>query len=153
MTDYRTALKLAGRNDAPRVLWEWWRSGSLDDDQLAYRVSETWRGAEFPELVLGRRPWLILFRAGGYFSDAGEDAPTEALRLYRAAPPRYARGMSWTRDRDRARWFAERWGLTGRPAFVYLVDAPPPAVLASIYLRGEQEVIVDPSMVGKLSRS
>lgn len=46
---------------------------------------------------------------------------------------RYARGMSWTNDREQARWFAGgAVAATGRPAFVYAAAAPLMAVLADI---------------------
>jgi hypothetical protein len=120
---------------------------------LGYYVAEVWRGAEFPERCLPRRAWLTLFREGGYFSDSLSGPPTEPVRLYRGAIPRYARGMAWTRDPSRARWFADRWSLTAdRAAFVYAVDAPPDAILAEIDLRREREMVVDPSRLGRIRR-
>jgi hypothetical protein len=61
--------------------------------------------------------------------------------------------MSWTTDRDKARWFAERWQLTvGCSAFVYATTPPMEAVLAVIDDRNEGEIVVDPSLLGAVRR-
>lgn len=60
-------------------------------------------------------------------------------------PARRVRGLSWTADIDKARWFAERargWGLAD-PA-VYTATVAEPDVLAYVNAREEQEFIVFP---------
>jgi hypothetical protein len=66
--------------------------------------------------------------------------------------------MAWSRDRDKAMWFARRWASTGHVVHVYTVAAPPNAVLADIDTlepdgRGEGEVVVDPRLLPRLQRA
>jgi hypothetical protein len=66
--------------------------------------------------------------------------------------------MSWTTEVDKARWFADRWHrTTGRATYVYTTTAEPAAVLADVAAvepggRLEAEIVVDPSMLGRLRR-
>lgn len=57
---------------------------------------------------------------------------------------RRPRGLSWTADRDLARWFAERLGLEA-PAVVRGVF-PARAIFMRSNRRGENEYIVDPGL-------
>ena len=72
--------------------------------------------------------------------------PAAPVTLYRGAPGRSnGRGMSWTLDVDRARWFAQRWDLTGRSGSVYKATVKPHAILAMMLGgRDEAEVVVNP---------
>lgn len=97
--------------------------------------------------------WLWWFEMSAF------PKPTAALSLYRGARPRYARGMAWTKDAEKATWFANRWTTqTSQPAHVYTVLAPPDAVLADIDAlegdggRGEGEVVVNPPRLPALRR-
>ena len=84
----------------------------------------------------------------------GEMQPREALTLYRGALPGYARGMAWTTSQKRAAWFADTWAqAAGRKAFVYTVDAPPDAILATLPDRKDSEVVVDPRRISKPARA
>ena len=66
--------------------------------------------------------------------------------------------MAWSTDIERARSFAERWTGTGRAAYVYTAVAQPDAMLADIDAllegggRGEHEIVVDPSRLGRITR-
>jgi hypothetical protein len=54
------------------------------------------------------------------------------------------RGMSWTTNLTKARWFADRLAILKTPTFVFEVTVPSPAVLATIAGRQENEVVVNP---------
>ena len=104
-------------------------------------------------MSLGTRFWVHLFRRAAY------PAPSGPLTLYRGAPPRYARGMSWTTRRSKAAWFAGRWGMNpGKAsAHVYEATALPEACLADVDAlvpggRSEGEIVVDPSLLRRLRR-
>jgi hypothetical protein len=91
-----------------------------------------------------------LFARAGFISTAGRPAPTEPLVIWRGQRDRRAPKMSWTTDRDRAVWFAHRYGLVSRPSVLYRAVAPPEAVLAFIdseHDRAETEVIVNPHLL------
>jgi hypothetical protein len=77
--------------------------------------------------ALPRAVWLLWFRLASYPRANGPHI------VYRAARPRYARGMSWTSDRDKAEWFARRWAtMSAEAVAVYEARAVPVAVLADI---------------------
>lgn len=137
-----------GRNEGPGMLWDAWPD-RLAPGALAGSIADVWSGAEFPELFLRPRwAWLMLFRAAGFTVDGQPAArPAEPMRLYRGAPPRRARRMSWTTDRDKAEWFARRFEFLG-PAFVYETDCPPDAMLmipGSAGRPDEHEVVINPA--------
>ena len=146
-----TVLSRVGRNDAPAMLVDLMTLGRVDVAAVAAVLVGVWSGAEYPAVSLGTREWVGLFRRAAY------PPPSAPLVVYRGAPPRYARGMSWTTDRDRAAWFAQRW--TRHLAHVYTVTVDPAAVLADVDAlegdggRREAEIVVDPSMLGRLSRA
>jgi hypothetical protein len=68
-----------------------------------------------------------------------------------AHPAHAAIGLSWTRSRDIACWFATfylaRGDLPGARPFVFSVALLPEEIVALYDVRGEQEVIVDPAML------
>jgi hypothetical protein len=118
-----------------------------------------WEGAEFPARALGFRQWVDWFREVG-FIDTTDDTgrlPTSPVRAWRGSPWGQRRGMSWTVDRERATWFADRSAERfGRPAHVFEVEIPPAAILVlnlGVEGRKEMEVIVDPFRLPKLGRS
>lgn len=117
----------------------------LDEETERDLAVFAWRAPEWPEQgdgVLWRATWRRL----GFCSDLeGEQPPTSPLALYRGAVPRYKRGMSWTADLDKARWFARRFPPSnyfgqGR---VYAATVPPERVFARIADRGEDEWVID----------
>jgi len=64
--------------------------------------------------------------------------------------------MAWTTDRDRAEWFAKDLRYTShKDGEVYKVTAMPEAILCDIDAtledggRGECEIVVDPSLLGR----
>jgi hypothetical protein len=72
-----------------------------------------------------------------FFEMADYPNPAGPLSIYRGATRGRARGMAWTTDPDKARWFADRFsGLAGqgpfRAAHVYTVTAPPAAILCIV---------------------
>jgi hypothetical protein len=66
-------------------------------------------------------------------------AQPDHLRIYRGCSLAFARGMSWTLDRDQAIWFA--WRLQGN----LIITAILPKIDALAFLGGsESEVVLDP---------
>jgi hypothetical protein len=69
------------------------------------------------------------------------------VEITRDGDPAYAAaGVSWTRSRDVACWFAFRFDKP-RP-FVFRVDLPPYCVIAVHHHRREREVLVNPEALG-----
>jgi hypothetical protein len=130
------------RNAGPGALWDAYASQQLDRQTMRAVILDVWSAAEWPQYTLTTDAWLSMFEWAAY------EAPTSPMTLYRGAPARYARGMAWTTDRDRAIWFAGRLPLA-QPAYVYTATVEPAGILAVVDEleangRREAEVIVDP---------
>lgn len=133
-----------------------------------------WTICEFPEGNLTARQWRDIWAHVGYVDDGEEEdaatsydldatetvdhgrpeRPTEPTVVYRGAIASRKRGMAWTTDLTRARWFAARFsGLAGqetlsggvrfRVAKVYRTTVPPDRVYARFNGRGEHEWVID----------
>ena len=73
------------------------------------------------------------------------------VTIYRGSHPNYIHGLSWTTDRDKAIWFAERAiGRFGakRPVLgVRVVDSPEKDIVALLHGRNENEVLIHPRLL------
>lgn len=143
--DLERELLELGRNEGPAALWWWWECASLPGAHLRALLPGVWVGAEWPA-QLGKKRWLAMFEATGFVSDRpGAQVPESALTIYRGALGGRVRGLSWTTDLERARWFAERIKLLGRTdAAVVAAEVHPRHVLATFDGRQEAEVVVKP---------
>jgi len=61
---------------------------------------------------------------------------------------RYARGLAWTLDRDKADWFARRW--PGNEPRVYTAQIDAGRILGYFVGCNEAEVVVDPADLPRL---
>lgn len=149
----------AGRNHGPRMLWHWWiyheHYAELAIEKFGALVCDVWSGAEWPQQSIGQRDWLEIFATCGFISESGAAAPCEPLTLWRSDWPwSKGRGMSWTRNIEKARWFASRNALFSHvfydvklPGAIFEATVPPAAVLACLDgdgSRDESEVVVNP---------
>jgi hypothetical protein len=66
--------------------------------------------------------------------------------LWRGAVPKGCRGLSWTDDRDKAVWFAERFnGGSMKTGYLYRLEVTPAMVLARFSeSRNEREWVLSP---------
>lgn len=145
--DYEAACGWLDHQDLPAQLWEWWwEQGWLRNDELKQMILPAWCGYEGGPSGLGEWRWLTMWKAVGFVSSDGGQAPTDRVVLWRGAPTwTNGRGMSWTLDSDRAEWFRARCELFGfGPASLYRAVVHPHAVLGVVNDRNEAEVIVNP---------
>ncbi len=153
----RAVAEAGGRNAYPRLLLSWLTAGQLSLAGLRLVLVEAWTIPEWPASHLTARVWVSIFREAGFVSDPPDlRPPSEPLTVYRGATFGRRRGMSWTLDLDRARWFASRSSLlTGRPVgMVFRSSIPPESVLAIMTGgRREAEVVVDPVGLPPIRRS
>lgn len=150
---YATAGPI-GRNEAPAALVRCWHA--IPEAQRPATLAHVWGVAKWPERALGADTWVRLFRSVGFVSEAGRPAPVEPLQAYRGATWGRRRGMAWTTDLDRARWFAERTTAFGFVGHVFGAVVEPVAVLASLDSpngRGEQEIVIDPAYLPPIGRA
>lgn len=84
------------------------------------------------------------------------ELPKGEITIWRGVnDPDDGRGISWTRDKDKAAWFAKRFArLNGKDKTPAVFEATvfPENVLACFDGRGEQEVVVDPRGLRNLRR-
>lgn len=80
--------------------------------------------------------------------DKGEPVSFSSATVYRGSVIGSARSLSWSPDRSRAQWFAERWkdpALGGGQ--VYEVEIPLSALLVYLTDGHEQEMILAPDFI------
>jgi len=152
---FRSAVMLAGRDYGPGMLWDWWADThcfKVDQEALRKIVADVWSSADFPERNLSPRSvWVDLFRQADY------PVPSEPVTLYRGSTPGRRRGMAWTTDLDRARWFASSWraNVWQGGCNVYTVTATPDVILCDLDSacedggRKESEIVVDSGLLGR----
>ena len=75
-------------------------------------------------------------------------AMPKVIRVYRGCYGYNRHGLSWTIDKNRARWFSRRFAPVRRSKPLVLVgDVPKSKVIAYLSNRGESEIIADPRHV------
>lgn len=135
-----------GRNDMPYALvTNWW---DMDDEQRRIGLSRTWIMAEWPLAHAEQDLWVNLFQQvtdeGVYLHDEKlEPIASLPIRktLWRAATEDRATGMSWTDDKDRAVWFANRLGK--QPIWEIEIAPEFGEVLARFTGRNESEWVLN----------
>jgi hypothetical protein len=144
-------LRSLDRNDGPQLLLWAANLGEIDRGTVRANLLDVWTLAEWPGRSVTHTDWLYLFELAGSFYTG------PSMTLYRGAVPRWRLGMSWTADRERAQWFAERNTDRGRPGSLYETTAPACAILCDVDAadpggRDEREVIINPYRLGKVTR-
>ena len=130
---------------------------NFDDATFWKLFSYTWANQE--QVWTNRKVFLTLFQAERPGREALMDEDEhEALRnlpdefpVYRGFQGRREKGISWTTDRDKAVWFANRFAMLdhlGEPKLLTGV-ARKENVLAHFLGRGESEIVIDPAKVNK----
>lgn len=144
---FLAVLREVGRLQGPKLLDEWLADRRLPRDDLREVLQPVWTSAEGSTREFPIPKWVALFREADYSL-----RPQQAVRLYRGTRRgRWRRGMSWTTDLDRARFFADRWFERGYgQTEVVTVLAPPAAMLVEIANDSESEVVVDPTLLPRV---
>lgn len=143
--EVHTLMATVGRNPAAWLFADLFELGLLPDDALGL-VVDAWQMCEFPGRAVRRRDWVAMFQAAGYrHDDAPAERPAEPLTLYRGAPTKYRRGMSWTSSRETAEWFHERNQAWGYDSAVWVAQVPPTRLHCRIDDRKEAEYVVNPN--------
>jgi len=117
----------------------------LSDAEYWEMLAELWVDTELPST--NRPLWRELFTStrGGreHLMSAAEHAVLNGLpphvTLFRGAALKFARGMAWTLDRDKAAWFARRF----EHGAIITATVPKCRVLACFLAREEDEVVID----------
>src|SRR5262249_37003170 len=117
-------------------------------------LREIWMNAECPSC--NKTIWLSLFQAEisqrDHLMEAADHDSFAALparvRLFRGARDKKAiRGMSWTTDRDRGEWFANRYQAKRDRPSLLTCEIPKDRLLAYFVGRDENEAVIDPRRI------
>lgn len=132
-----------GSHNAPELLLYLHLVGRISTDLLAATIGDAWSSAHYPE-SLGRQNWFEMFEAAGYTVDGKPAAlPAEPLTLYRGAPDKFKRRMSWTAGVETAQKFASG-DMPGRtPGKLWTATVEPYRLLAHLNDRQETEYVVN----------
>lgn len=147
-------MLLAGRNDAPSILFDALFDGELPEGDIPQLTAYAWTMCEYPTQVEEPHMWLSLFQRIGYRNAAGDrlDRPDQII-LYRGASIRDCEigeyGMSWTTDKERAVWFASEYFARAGDNQVYKCVMSGDALVADYRdsERQESEIVVNPSRI------
>ncbi len=86
----------------------------------------------------------------------GDPIPTKPITVYRGVSHcghrLWIRGLSWSMNPNTAAWFATRFPSPYRIPAVYSVRVRPEQILLVLNDRGEEEVVVEVSQLGRLKR-
>lgn len=141
-------------------------AGLIPDAWLPVLLPRVWAfSSNFPSMYAGSDSFVKLFERAGFVSDFLEaQRPTESMTLYRGVPnavPRFARGIAWTTDLEKARYFSHRLDHLTDPTFesrhtvqptVWTSVIDPDGILALFYEQNELEVVVNPRRLRKLRK-
>lgn len=138
-----------GRNELPAVLNDAFCAEKFaSNDELAVGIEHAWTSCEFPLRALDLYAWCEMFEEVGFLEDnLRKRAPKKLRRLYRAATPDYAEGMSWTDDLEKAQWFdARNRNYFKFESAIYTTIPERWNVLAHFTIaRNEAEWVIDPA--------
>lgn len=99
----------------------------------------SWINTEFPssDKNVKKREIISYFKKLKYISDL-----PETTTIYRGVgSEKYRNGISWTLDKDKAKWFSTRFSKSG---ILYSAQVKNKDILYYISERNEKEIIVDP---------
>lgn len=123
-------------------------SGLLSDEELTEALIWTWVATEFP-CQNGTQKLSRLFKRFNSFQVMSKEDKIiynklpEKLKIYRGLQDKRAliKGLSWTLDLKKAKWFANRWEKQGE---VYEAEIKKSDIYHFTNSRGEMEIIVNP---------
>ncbi len=144
------------RAEAAVELYKCHQQGHLSAAELQCLITLTWPFLDPPSAPHGPLTvpqWVELFVAAGRFFQGPPITLGPHPTLYRAAPPKRAKGMSWCTHREMAERFLprqQRFGIYG----LWQVRCPDDAILAVIHRPDDsacvlhaREVVVNPDLL------
>lgn len=146
------AVTLCGSYSRLGLAVELAEEGHIPEDELLKEWPRLWRGADpddtDPKFL---KWWYKAFaKAKGLVTDEGKKLP-KVITVYRGQPTDAPLGCAWSLKRDIAEKFARgAWARTAvRDGAIFQLTVPRGMALAYITGRGEEEVIIDPSLLEK----
>lgn len=133
-----------GRNSGPSHLADAYSDGKITAATVAALIGHVWSNAEYPDRDLDHETWRWLFRVAGFTID-GEpaDRPDKPIMLWRGTVPERRTDWSWSTDRAVAEGYANGTAAHRPQGRLYVMLAPPAALLCANTGRDEAEYVVD----------
>lgn len=124
----------------------------LSTKDLSMILADAWMQAENPNMDanVSKRELVAMFKGAdkAVLMDADEckrlSELEESVTVYRGVTPYNARNvkaLSWTLDKAKAKWFANRFGQSGK---VYKAEIGKQDILAFFMGRNESEIVLNP---------
>lgn len=133
-----------GRNAGPSLLSDAYGEAKITAETVTALIGGIWSGAEYPDRQLDHDTWRWLFNVAGFTVDgAPAPRPTEPIRLWRGTVPARRTDWSWTTDRSIAEGYANGTAARRPTGRLYVLLAPPEALLAANNGRDEAEYVID----------
>jgi hypothetical protein len=130
--DTFSALLLTERPLRPRLLLSLLQQGRVEDPEES--IQEWWTDTEFPSQQ--KQTWRKIFR---FLPRNCRN--TEPVEVWRGGLT--WRGFSWTRDQDKAKWFAQRFNAIRSGNLVWHARVNPQRILFETNDRNESEAVVE----------
>lgn len=147
-------------------------SGRLGKNVLTKVLGGVWQAAHAPRLTFTVAKLVTVFREAGFLSDdPALTSPPSDIFIYRGCHPGVKRGLAWTTEEARARWFCDDFytgqlqrardaGTIRRPEAVgkaargglFKARAHSDAILAVLNGRTENEIVVDPRLLTEFQK-
>lgn len=67
----------------------------------------------------------------------------DMVTIYRGVRVNNCKGLSWTTDKQRAEWFAKRFGISGEKGYVFTGQIKKKDIIAFFDSRNEEEIVCD----------
>lgn len=131
--------------EATANLVQLFTNSEITDDALTVLLPKVWK-SKADDCQVPVETWRAMFAKIPYTVNAEvSPRPRRRLRLFRGATPEHRYGLSWTRDKKQATYFANhRQDPRRRDATVWVCDVPPDRFLADLGKRSmESEIVCD----------
>ena len=115
------------------------RRDRMTDKEIWETIIDIWVDTEFP--YQSQHFWEFIFRVRPAPSCYKKDLP-DVMKLYRGGKPN---GWSWTLDKEKGLWFADRNAMMNENSGLYSVMVKKTDVLFHTDQRGEDEVVFIPT--------
>jgi len=138
-----------------QALWLLWKKALITRKEMGKKLGDLYIEDEFPAANCDIDMLLELFNSAekedvmSPEDYAAYNKLPKQLTIYRGLQFDGAKveSMSWTLNKDIAKWFAHRWLKSGEKGRVFSTNVPLSAVLMYNNEREEEEVVIDPSFL------
>lgn len=136
-------MKITKRITDDKKYWELMASVYTESENLRQYQKE------LPKLLMSKRPKRESMMSA-YERKKLKSLPNK-IKIYRGFAHRNKKGWSWTIDRKKAEWFAQRFAMLDGSPKVITATVKKSDVIAYFSRRDEKEIVCDPKSVTELN--